>query len=211
MVAARPLPFEVPPRATQDADGDRFLLDGVTWEQYVAIRDALDERPGVRITFLRGDLEIMSPSRAHGNYKTVIARLLELYVVVRGIRAHGFGSTTYRNQPRERGLEPDECYCIGDAKDIPDIALEVALSSGGRNKLEVYRGLGVKEVWFWRNARLELFELGALDAQGLGRYQPIAKSRFLPDLDLAELARFALIEDQADAVRLWYEHLIAQA
>jgi Uma2 family endonuclease len=197
----------LPPRASSDADGDRFVLDGVTWEQYVAIRDALDERPGVHITFLRGDLEIRSPSRAHEGYKKIIARLLELYVVVRGIRAHGFGSTTYRNQPKERGLEPDECYCIGDAKDIPDIALEVALSSGGLPKLEVYRGLGVPEVWFWRNERLELYALGEPDGSGLGRYQPIPRSRFLPDLDLDALARFSRMEDQADAAARWYEHL----
>lgn len=209
-------PTALPPSAWHDADGDHFLLQGVTWEQYVAIRDALDDRPGVKITFLCGELELMSPSFAHERYKKLIARLLELYAVVRGIRLHGYGSTTYRKALKERGLEPDECYFIGEVKSVPDIAIEVALSSGGLPKLEVYRGLGVPEVWFWRNNRLELFELTELteltqltgaSAVELGRYAAIDKSRCLPDLDVDELARFALIEDQADAARLWYERL----
>jgi hypothetical protein len=43
---------------------------------------------------------------------------------------------------------PDECYVLGRElldDDFPDIALEVVISSGGINKLEVYRGLGVRE------------------------------------------------------------------
>ena len=45
-----------------------------------------------------------------------------------------------------RGVEPDECYCLGTLAEIPDIAIEIALTSGGIDKLEVYRGLQVPEV-----------------------------------------------------------------
>ena len=52
------------PSPPEPAD-QRIVLGGVTWEQYQAMRAAFDERPGVRMTYLRGVLEIMSPARRH--------------------------------------------------------------------------------------------------------------------------------------------------
>ncbi|MEW5853768.1 MAG: Uma2 family endonuclease [Myxococcota bacterium] len=205
MVAAEKLPSSPAPVPVQDADGQRFIMFNVTWEQYAALRKMFDERPGFRLTFLEGTLELMSPSRAHEGYKKIIARLLEIYGLVSGVRLHGFGSTTYQNEQMERALEPDECYCVGDVKDTPDIALEVALSSGGISKLEVYRGLGVPEVWIWKSQRLHLFELVE------GQYQPLAQSKVLPDLDLDELSTFALMDDQAEAARAYFERLQQRA
>ncbi len=209
MVAAQPLP--IPPTSPADAyaDGSRFTLYNVSWEQYVTIREALDDRPGLRITYLEGTLELMSPSSTHERFKTNIARLLELWAVIRGVRIHGLGSTTYKNERMERALEPDECYFIGQEGDVPDIALEVALSSGGLPKLEVYRGLGVREVWFWRKGRLELFELVAGPNDASPTYAPIPASRLLPTLDLEALTRHALMEDQAAAAAAWFDTLKA--
>jgi hypothetical protein len=46
----------------------------------------------------------------------------------------------------ERGVEPDECYVLGDVAEParPDLAIEVVWSSGGINELEIYRKLGVR-------------------------------------------------------------------
>lgn len=58
---------------------------------------------------------------------------------------------------RERGAEPDECYVFGEDPDPerPDLAIEVIWISGGMNKLEIYRALGVAEVWHWRRGRID--------------------------------------------------------
>jgi Uma2 family endonuclease len=55
------------------------------------------------------------------------------------------------------GLCQDECYGIGEAKNIPDLAIEVTVTSGSIDKLEIYRRLGVSEVWFWESSRLKLY------------------------------------------------------
>ena len=70
--------------AAADADflqeDRRFVLYGVPWETYVTMRDTLDESgSNIRMTYLEGTLELMSPSRSHEDYKTLIARLLEAY------------------------------------------------------------------------------------------------------------------------------------
>src|SRR5438105_11349888 len=44
----------------------RFVLYDVPWWTYVALRDAMDERhPGLKMTYLEGALELMSPSDLH--------------------------------------------------------------------------------------------------------------------------------------------------
>src|SRR4051812_36222106 len=111
MVAANPLP-QVPPPPARPVDEQRVLMSGVSWDTYVALREA-DDRPGLRMTYCEGELEIMSPGPEHEEAKTIIARLVEMYAVERDVPLLGYGSTTFRQAVKRRGLEPDECYCVG--------------------------------------------------------------------------------------------------
>jgi Uma2 family endonuclease len=179
------------------------VLHGVDWKTYCAMRELLDS-PGVRMTYLKGALEIRSPSRRHEGYKKRIARLLELFALERDVALSGYGSTTFRKALEERGLEPDECYVLGRElldDDFPDIALEVVISSGGINKLEVYRGLGVREVWFWYEGRFQLYALRGSE------YAAIERSELLPALDFVELASFAEEPDQLAALKRYQARL----
>jgi Uma2 family endonuclease len=198
MVAAVPL---YPPPPLQRPGEQRVLLSGVPWETYVALRDAV-ETPGVRMTYCEGMLEIMSPLPAHEDAKKTIARLIEVYALERDIPLYAYGSTTFRSAAKAKGLEPDECYCIGHRlKDLPDIAIEVVLTSGGIEKLPVYAGLGVREVWFWEE---DAFHLHALRAGG---YEAIRASELLPSLDLDAVAGFVRREDQHEAVKAFRDWL----
>jgi hypothetical protein len=51
----------------------RFVVHDVPWWMYVALRDELDET-GVRMTYLKGPLELMSPSALHEESKKLLAR-----------------------------------------------------------------------------------------------------------------------------------------
>lgn len=126
--------------------------------------------------------------------KKVIARLLERYAEERGIALHGYGSTTFRQEAKARGLEPDECYCVGVLKDLPDIAIEINLTSGGLNKLAVYQGLGVPEVMAWQANRLTLYALQGNLQDGQG--QIVTQSQFFPDLNLALLQQYIWPQNQ---------------
>ncbi|KYF66269.1 Uma2 family endonuclease [Sorangium cellulosum] len=192
MVAAVHVP---PPSSTAPAGEQRFVIQGVPWNTYVRLRDELDT-PGLRMTFCEGTLELMSPSIDHEAAKKSIARLVEIFALERDVPLHGYGSTTFRREAKSRGLEPDECYCLGGPlKEIPDIAIEVVLTSGGLDKLPVYSGLGVREVWFWER---DAFHIHALRGE---EYEAIAASELIPDLDLVALARFVRWPDQHEAVK----------
>ena len=178
----------------------RLILRGITYKDYVLIGDALGHRPGLHLTYLRGTLEIMRTSPLHEHLKKLISRLVEIHALVRGMRILGFGSATYRREDQERGLEPDECYCIGTTKDFPDLAIEVVVSRG-MNKLDVYAGLGVFEVWVYEDGRFSIYQLGP------GGYAPQPTSRFFADLDFAVLAEHVAMPDQDDAVRAYWARL----
>ncbi|MES1179041.1 MAG: Uma2 family endonuclease [Myxococcales bacterium] len=181
-------------------DEQRILLSNVPWEVYEALRDAI-ESASVRMTYLEGSLEIMSPSRGHEVAKTQIARLLELYCLERDIPLYGFGSTTFRKKDKERGLEPDECYSRGEDKPIPDIALEVVATRGSLDKLDVYRGLGIREVWVFESGAFRIFTLRG------DHYEAIPASEVLPEPELARIAHFAELPDQHAALRAYRDEL----
>src|SRR5207247_1067652 len=137
-----------------DAD-QRVRFHGVSWEAYESLLAMRGESSAVRITYLRGEVEIMAPGKAHERDKKKLARLVEAWAEENGVLFEGFGSWTLKKREAERGAEADECYVVGrpdsdESIDVPDIAIEVVQTSGGIDKLEVYRGLGVREVWFWR-------------------------------------------------------------
>jgi len=144
----------------------------------------------------------MSPSEEHEDKKKFIARLLETYCIERDVPLEGKGSTTYRREAAARGLEPDECYFLAPRRGpYPDLAIEVVIKSGGIDKLDVYRGLGVREVWFWED---DAFHLHALTDDG---YVPITGSALVPELDFELLATFVRRTDQHRAVREFRDRL----
>jgi Uma2 family endonuclease len=191
-VATRAVPDEV----LQGLPEQRMLLPSVTWKDYVVLREVLDT-PGLRMTYCQGALELMSPSRTHELHKKSIARLVELYAVMRELPLVGYGSTTFRNESKEHGAEPDECYRVGTLMkegEVPDIVLEVIQSNPLLDKLVVYDGLDVPEVWLFRNGAFEIY------FRGTEGYAQVERSHFLPDLDLSLIARLAQLEDQHAAL-----------
>jgi Uma2 family endonuclease len=165
----------------------RFLLRGVPWTAYVALRDAVDHA-GVRMTYLAGALELMSPSELHEETKSILGRLLEVWAEEHDVDLRAFGSATFRREARERGLEPDECYTLGpkEPDGAPHLAIEVVVESPLLDKLAVYAGLGVREVWTWRDEERRI----VVRVLVAGRYEGRERSELLPGVDLSVLASF---------------------
>ena len=172
------------------------MLIHATWKEYVLLRDLLDG-PGLRMTYLTGSLELMSPSPAHEMWKTNIARLVELFAHRRGIELYGYGSATFKKEMDDRGAEPDECYLIGEElRDYPHIALEVIHASPLLNKLDVYAAMGISEVWVFRDGAFRIYALAAD-----GNYGEQVGSGLMPGLDFAIVARYAIRTDTPRALR----------
>lgn len=206
MTVAVPLGLsDVTARAGRSDDDQRLVLYGVPWHTYVLLNDAFDQ-PGVKVSYYRGALEIMTKSPRHEVGKKFLARLLELWALERDVPLYGYGETTFREELEQAGVEPDECYTVGEQlRTVPDLAIEVVVSTGALDKLPIYRALGVREVW--------IFENGAVTLHGLGRkgYRIARRSALLPELDLRLLARHLAEPDQHEAVRAFRDALRAKA
>lgn len=183
------------------------VLEDVSWDAYDSLLRALgDDHPSLRLTYLEGRLEIMTKSRRHERIKKLIARLLEAWALERDIRFDGYGEATFKNKAVARGLEPDECYVlreVSDLPDVPDIAIEVVEAHGVVDKMAVYAGLGVREVWVWEAKQLNIHVLRD------GRYIASPTSTLLPALDVAELAEYVRQgeHDQTATVRRYWDRL----
>ena len=175
-----------PQRPAIDVD-HHLVLRGVTWADYERLLVIRGDDPGPRMTYLEGTLELMSPSRPHESHRSLIGCLVEAYAIEEDIDITPVGSWTIKAELRRRGCEPDECYLLADHLDEerPDLAIEVVWTSGSIDKPEVYRGLGVPEVWFWNDGAISVH---LLEAEA---YVAQPRSALLPGLDLDVVARAA--------------------
>lgn len=122
MASAAPLPHDDTPR-----EDHSVLLHGVSWEDYERLDAIRGDASVPRLTYLEGNLEIMSPSKDHEAIKSLIARLVEAYCLDRGIDLMPYGSWTLKDKPKQAGAEPDECYVFDERpRDRPQLAIEVS-------------------------------------------------------------------------------------
>lgn len=173
-------------------------LHGVTWADYLRLLEIRGDRSAPRITYLEGTLEIMSPSRMHEEIKSYIGRLIEAWCLERSVEFTPYGSWTLKNKREKRGAEADECYVFGPEpkrKRRPDLAIEVIWTSGGIDKLNVYRKLGVREIWYWEDGRI-----GVRVLRG-AQYAAASASEVLPGIDLEQLASFLDRPTASQAIR----------
>ncbi len=180
------------------AEDQLVILRGMAWKDFEIVLAIRGDAAGVRMYYLDGQIELMSPSSDHEGNKTLLARLLELWALETETPIEGYGSWTLKSAAKEAGAEPDECYIVGspEGRDRPDLAIEVAWSRGGLSRLEIYRRLGVGELWMLD--RKGTIEIHVLEGE---RYVRSKKSRALPKLDVAWLAHFLAHPTQTAALR----------
>jgi Uma2 family endonuclease len=185
-------------QAQTSAPEQHFVLDAVSYDQFVALTDALGERPGLRVSFDGQRLELRTLSRRHEQWKKLLGRLIEQLTFELGMPLESGGQTTFRSPLVEKGLEPDECYWIQHAEVIrgvadwdaaihpaPDLAVEIDVSYSRVDRRGIYSQLGVDELWQFDGGRLRPFR-----RDDTGAYQPITESVVFPGLTVTSLQPF---------------------
>jgi len=172
-----------------------ILIDELSWREFKAVEQLLS-RPGLRLSFLDGVLEIRRmPGEKHETIKERIGSLLDLYLLQMGIDYRPTGSMTLESPSGLVKREGDKSYKLGPNREFPDLAVEVVVTSGGINKLEAYKRLQIPEVWFWENGALRMYSLGA------DGYAEVDRSFVLPELDIVLLVKCINIENHLQAMR----------
>jgi Uma2 family endonuclease len=182
-------------------------LSGISWQTYESLLNELAERR-FRLTYYRGNLEIMAPSPEHEFNKKVLGRFVETLAEELELQIYPLGSTTLK-RPEWSGAEPDECFYfrnIGAVRGkkrldlgtdpVPDLVLEVDLTSSSVNRLEIYAGMGVAEVWIYDGYSLVVKQL-----QGQG-YITALNSQFFPGVPISEMVDFLRQAETIDYLEL---------
>jgi Uma2 family endonuclease len=153
--------------ATATAESDSvsgegyFVLDGIDYDGYVAINDAINEGRNIRVVYVDGRVTFLTASRRHEWFSRRLADLVKAVASATGIRWEDAGSATYRRSDQKVGVEGDETFYLGAHAELmrgsinidlssqppPDIAIEVEVSHPADDALLVYGRLGVPEVW----------------------------------------------------------------
>lgn len=183
----------------------RLRLSSIPWKTYVLYSDGLGPRH-IRVTYDRGEMEIMIPSYKHENKKRLLGRLVEALTEEMEIEIASSASMTCRRKDLRRALEPDESYWIANEpvmrgrEDIdleidppPDLVLEIEISRSTLNRMAIYAALRVPEVWRFDGEVLRVFLLSSR-----GTYRPSARSKAFPFLPLAEFAQFLTRTDVSE-------------
>ena len=171
-----------------------FTCRGLTWHQFKAIQASFENVPNVRLFYCEGVLEIVGISKPHEAFQWIIGLLLGIYFEVKEIEF--FPSGAYSQIVEDKvEYQSDLSYCFGTDKDVPDLCIEVVITSGSPIKLQKYRLMGVQEVWFWEDGTLQLYHLRE---QG---YERITNSELLPELDLSLLKRCILFASPLEALK----------
>jgi Uma2 family endonuclease len=201
---------------------ERLLLHNISWQSYEDLLREFDERR-LRLTYDRGNLEIMTRSLEHESYASFLSRLLGALTEELEVNIMGGGSTTIKREDLQRGLEPDECYWIQNELRMrgkkhldplldppPDLVLEVDIPSSWINRIAIFEALRVPEVWRFDGESLQVYQL-----RSNGKYKVCERSPTFSSLPLANVVRFLRASDtqgQTSLVRSFHawvrEHLL---
>ncbi|GET38960.1 Uma2 family endonuclease [Microseira wollei] len=179
----------------------RVVING-TWEQFKLIQKAVEDSPGVKLSFFAGTIEILMPGFQHENFSEIIGYLVTTFLLMQGIRFYPSGSMT-QEQAGVASTQADKSFCLGEAKSIPHLSIEVVYTSGKVSKLPKYLALGVPLVWFWQDGTLRLYHLRE------DGYEEVNQSKLSgwETLDIELLKRCILIGETnlAEAVKVFQQ------
>lgn len=175
----------------------RVTMEHISWETYEGLLAEQVDRSAPRFTYVQGALEIMSPPSEHEELKEIMAAVADILAEEWGFEFKRFGSATCRRRDLARGAEPDACFYLQNVERIrgeheidlavhppPDLVIEVEIASPVLDKLSIYAGFGVPEIWWYDGKHVKLLRLMG------GRYEESRDSGVLPPLTQTTLSEF---------------------
>jgi Uma2 family endonuclease len=173
------------------------VLHDISWETYERLLDDCLDSSGPRVTYDRGELEILGPSSEHEIVNRSLALLVELVAAELSNEVINVGSMTFKRQDLQQGFEPDSSFYIQNEERVrdraqidltvdppPDLVIEIEITRSAIGKLPLYAAMGVPEIWRWDGERVTIFRLEGSE------YDKAPESAALASLTSEVLNRF---------------------
>lgn len=175
----------------------RTVLRNISWQTFEALLKETGEERNSRFAYDNGTLEIMTPLYEHENPKIQFDRFIVALAEELEIEIKSAGSTTLKRKIANRGIEPDNCYYIQhepavrgrqeldlETAPLPDLVIEIDITSSSVNKFGIYSALGVPELWRYNGRVLKFYQLAE------GKYVECDFSLAFPLVSATEMSRF---------------------
>jgi len=198
----------------------KIVLQNVSWQTYQALLTDMGDHRASRLTYDQGTLEIKMPSNLHEIINRLLARIVTTLTEELGLNLKDYGSTTLDREDLEKGVEPDSCFYIQNADRVqglnsdtatdppPDLAIEVDITTSSTRRMEVYKRLGIPEVWRYTKKGLTISQLQN------GEYVERESSPTFAMVSPAVIAQFLQLRETTDdnavirALRTWLREAI---
>jgi Uma2 family endonuclease len=185
------MPVKIAIAQIQVIPGQRLILDNISWQEFEEILEDLGEHRHSHIAYYRGVLEFRMPLPGHERAKVLISHLLVVLLEELNLEWESLGSTTFKSQVMQVGIEPDDCFYIQNYQamigkqrldltvdPVPDLAIEVDFTSV--TQVSCYEVLRVPEIWCYKKGKLEISVLEN------GQYVNALMSRVFPSIPVIE-------------------------
>jgi Uma2 family endonuclease len=143
-----------------DAMESRVTLPDVSWQQFEKLLVEMGQNREVRMTYHRGQLELMTPQDEHVRYHRLVESAILLLADEAGLEIEAIAPILLKHSDLQLGAEADAGYYLhyrhrvnGKTEldlthdPVPDLLVEVTMTASSLNKLSIYAGLGVPELW----------------------------------------------------------------
>lgn len=173
------------------------ILPSVSWETYERLLAEHNPGRGIRFTYDRGVLQIMTLSTKHDKPNRILASLAETVAAETLGDVLSLGSVTIKREDLLRGFEPDSCFYFRNldrVKDLeeldftvdppPDLVIEVDITTNSMNKFPVFAAVGIVEVWRFDGEAIRIHRLEGKE------YQEVQASVALPPLTASKITEF---------------------
>lgn len=206
-----------PPAAETEASEQRFAMDGISWDAYVTICNALENHCGVRMIYNDGRLIFVGKSRLHEQLAEFLGHLVMAVAAYLEVECEPSGEATFRRRPRAAGLEGDRTFHFGanaermqglrnydfEVDPPPDLAIEFEATHRADDAIAAWDRLGVPEVWRFDAATFSCTFWNRRDG---GTYEQVVRSKFLPMLDPSDVV-FQIRRVEELGSSNWYRQL----
>jgi Uma2 family endonuclease len=180
-----------------DSFAHRLLLYHVSWETSESLLADHSDRSAPRFAYDHGVLEIVRPTRRHEDLHISLSAVVTTVAEELDIDYRPMGSTTFGRQTRQQGFEADSSFYVQNQRFVrdreevdpkvdppPDLVIEAVSTDLCLDKLPIYAGFGVPEVWRSNDERVTILLLEG------DTYRESAASLALPVLTSAILTDF---------------------
>ena len=153
-------------------DGAMLRLEDISWDEYEQLLTQLTEWRGMRVSYDRGRVEIMSPSFQHEKFIALISGMGCILAEEMDITVEAAGATTYKQESLLKGSEGDESFYVKNAGAIigkrqidldvdppPDVVVEVDITNESLSKFPIYAAFLVPEIWRYDGKQARVYHL----------------------------------------------------